>query len=71
MVLRFWTERSGQTVQSQIRLLLEESDRVLLEEQSGQDLHCLPFHLHVRATVLKFKDDYSNLWVSEYLGSLW
>ena len=28
----------GQTVQTQIRLLLEE--------QSDQGLHCLPFHLH-------------------------
>ena len=31
--------RSGQTVQTQIRLLLEE--------QSDQGLHCLQFHLHV------------------------
>ena len=30
---------SGQTVQTQIRLLLEE--------QSDQGLHCLPFHLHI------------------------
>ena len=33
-----WTDRSGQTVQTQIRLLLEE--------QSDQGLHCLQFHLH-------------------------
>ena len=39
MILNFRTDRSGQTVQTQIRLLLEE--------QSGQDLHCLLFHLHV------------------------
>ena len=32
---KFWTDRSEQT---QIRLLLEE--------QSDQDLHCLPFRLH-------------------------
>ena len=38
MTLIFRTDRSGQTVQTQIRLLLEE--------QSDQDLHCLLFHLH-------------------------
>ena len=39
MILNFPTDRSGQTVQTQIRLLLEE--------QSDQGLHCLLFHLHV------------------------
>ena len=38
MILSFRTGRSGQTVQTQIRLLLEE--------QSDQGLHCLPFHQH-------------------------
>ena len=38
MVLSFWTDMPGQTVQTQIRLLLEE--------QSDQGLHCLPFRLH-------------------------
>ena len=38
MILSFWTNRSGQTVQTQIRLLLEE--------QSDQGLHCLLFHLY-------------------------
>ena len=38
MILSFRTDRSGQTVQTQIRLLLEE--------QSDQGLHCLPFRLH-------------------------
>ena len=33
MVISFWTDRSEQTVQTQIRLLLEE--------QSDQGLHCL------------------------------
>ena len=33
MILSFQTDRSGQTVQTQIRLLLEE--------QSDQGLHCL------------------------------
>ena len=39
MILNFQTDGSGQTVQTQIRLLLEE--------QSDQCLHCLLFHLHV------------------------
>ena len=38
MNLSLWTDRSGQTVQTQIRLPLEE--------QSDQGLHCLLFHLH-------------------------
>ena len=40
MTLRFQTDRSGQTVQTQIRLLREE-------EQSDLGLRCLLFHLHV------------------------
>ena len=39
MILNFRTERSGQTVRTQIRLLLME--------QSDQGLHCLLFHLHL------------------------
>ena len=38
MILSFRTDRPGQTVQTQIRLLLEE--------QSDQGLNCLPFRLH-------------------------
>ena len=38
MILSLRTDRPGQTVQTQIRLLLEE--------QSDQGLHCLPFRLH-------------------------
>ena len=38
MILSFRADRPGQTVQTQIRLLLEE--------QSDQGLHCLPFRLH-------------------------
>ena len=38
MILNFQTDRPGQTGQTQIRLLLEE--------QSDQGLHCLPFRLH-------------------------
>ena len=36
--LSFWTDMPGQTVQTQLRLLLEE--------QSDQGLHCLSFRLH-------------------------
>ena len=39
IILSFRTDRSGQTVQTQIRLLLGE--------QSDQGLHCLLFHLHL------------------------
>ena len=60
MMLSFRTDRSGQTVQTQIRLLLEE--------QSDQGLHCLPFHLHLldallydKATLSKFYGDYSKI----------
>ena len=39
VILSFRTYRSGQTVQTQISLLLEE--------QSDQGLHCLLFHRHL------------------------
>ena len=39
IIQSFRTDRSGQTVQTQIRLLLEE--------QSDQGLHCLLLHLHL------------------------
>ena len=42
--LSFRTDRSGQKVQTQIRLLLEE--------QSDQDLHCLQFPLHLLDALL-------------------
>ena len=38
IILSFQTNRSGQTVQTKIRLLLEE--------QSDHGLYCLLFHLH-------------------------
>ena len=41
--LSFRIDRPEQTVLTQIRLLLEE----LLEEQSDQGLHCLPFQLQL------------------------
>ena len=39
MILSLRTDMSGQTVETQIRLLLEE--------QSDQGLHCLLFHLNL------------------------
>ena len=44
MVLSFWTDMPGQTVQTQIRLLLEE--------QSDQCLHWLQFRLHCLDSLL-------------------
>ena len=57
--LSFRTDRSGQSVQTQIRLLLEE--------QADQGLHCLLFSLHLwyalplgNAILFNFKGDYSK-----------
>ena len=61
MFLSFWTDRSGQTVQTQIRLLLEE--------QSDQGLHCLPFSLHLLDALLQGKVT-ANFRVSEIFGFL-
>ena len=44
MTLSLRTDRSGQTVQTQIRLLLEE--------QSDQGLHCLHFSVHLLEALL-------------------
>ena len=59
MILIFRTDRSGQTVQTQIRKLLEE--------QSDYGLHCLLFHLHVfdkipsgLVSLFEFKVNYSK-----------
>ena len=46
MILIFWTDRSEQTVQTQIRLLFYE--------QSDQGLHCLLFYLHVFENTIRF-----------------
>ena len=43
-ILNIGTDRSGQTVQTQIRLLLKE--------QSDQGEHCLPFNLHLLDALL-------------------
>ena len=59
LTLSFRTDRSGQTVQTQIRLLLEE--------QSDQGLLCLLCHLHLfdkipesLASLFEFLEDYSK-----------
>ena len=61
IILNFRTDtcRSGQTVQTQIRLLLEE--------QTDKGLHCLLFHLHVfdkipsgLASLYEFSVNYSK-----------
>ena len=70
MILSFQTDMPGQTVQTQIRLLEEQSDQglhcspfhlhcldSLLEEQSDQGLHCSPFHLHRLDSLLKEQSD--------------
>ena len=65
MILSFWTDMSGQTVQTQIRLLLEE--------QSDQGLHCLPFCVHSldalfcgKTTLFKFRIITSIFRVSKF-----
>ena len=45
MIFNFWTDRSGQTVQTQIRLLLQE--------QSDQGLYLLLIHLCLFNKILK------------------
>ena len=64
MILSFWTDRSGQTVQTQIRL----------EEQSNRGLHCLQFPLlwmhysEVKLPCSTFRVITANFLVSEFLG---
>ena len=43
MILRFWTDKVGQTVQTEIK--------ILLEGQSDLGLHCLLFHLCLLETI--------------------
>ena len=68
-ILSFWTDRSGQTVQTQIR--------PLLEERSDQGLHCLQFSLHtwkhfsmIKALVQILGWLQQIFLVSEFLGFL-
>ena len=69
MILSVRTDRSGQTVQTQVRLFLEE--------QSDQGLHCLQFPLHllmldsiVEPHCSNFRISTAVFRVSEYLGFL-
>ena len=48
MILSFRTDMPGQTVQTQITLLLEE--------QSDKGLHYLPFRLHCLDSLLYYRD---------------
>ena len=61
MIISFRTDRSGQTVQTQIRLLLEE--------QSDQGLHCLLFHLHLLEAFLCCKTSLFEF-LGEYISTL-
>ena len=67
MIVSFRTDRSGQIVQTQIRLLL-------LKEQSDQGLHCLqiPPHLYskVKLPCSTLRVITAHFWVSEFLGVL-
>ena len=56
MIQSFWADRSGQTVQTQIRLLLEE--------QSDQGLHCSQVRLHLLAHYSLAKLSCSNFRVT-------
>ena len=71
MILSFQTDMPEQTVQTQIRLLLEK--------QSDQGLNCLPFRLRRLDSLLYGRAIYivqilewlqQIFWVSEYLGNL-
>ena len=69
MILSFRTDRPGQTVQTEIRLLLEE--------QSDQGLHYLQLCLHLldallysKAPCSNFRVITANVQVSEFLGFL-
>ena len=52
MILRFLTDRFGQILQTQIRLLLE------VEEQSDQGLHYLQYCLHLLDALLDGKTSF-------------
>ena len=60
MIISFWTDWSGQIVQTHIRLFLEE--------QSDQGLHYLQYCLHLlnallggKTSFFRFYDDYSKV----------
>ena len=60
MMLSFWTDEFGQTVQTHVRLLLED--------KFDQGLHCWPFYVHhLRALLLcqfvRIQGDHSIFYV--------
>ena len=68
MILSFQTDMPGQTVQAQIRLLLEE-------EQSDLGLHCVCHSVCIVQTHYSMVEPHSSNFrvifgVSEYLGNL-
>ena len=61
MFQSFRTDRSGQTVQTQIRLLLEE--------QSDQGLHCLRFRLyHLDYSMVEPHSSNFRVIIKKFLG---
>ena len=69
MILSFQTDRSGQTLQTKISLLLEK--------HSDKGLHCLQFCLHLldallyaKAFLFHFRVTTANFRVYEFLGVL-
>ena len=75
MALSFWADRSGQTVQTKIRLLPEEQSLIRVWDQSDQGLHCLLFHLHHLDKIPKglaslfefYVDDSKDFWYPKIL----
>ena len=55
MILRFWADKSWQTVHTKIRLLQEEQSETN-EEQSDQGQHSLKLCLHFLDALLYGKD---------------
>ena len=60
MILSFRTDMPGQTMQTQIGLLLEE--------QFDQGLHCLPFRLHRLDSLLYSRATYFRVITTNFLG---
>ena len=66
MFLNFQTDRSEQTVQTKIRLLLQE--------QSDQGLQCLPFHLTFLdegSSLIRVYNVYHSVWPFWTRGAVW
>ena len=59
MIISFWIDRSGQTVKTQTRLLLEE--------KSDQGLHCLSFYVYRRSLIRVYNVLAFRLYLSKTL----